>query len=155
MPEPKVGDPAPLFESVTDSGDKFSLSDALGKSNVVLYFYPKDFTAGCTKEACTFRDNWDKVNSLGATVIGISSDSADTHARFKKEHGLQFTLISDQGKHIRKMYGVDGRLIPPRVTFVIDRTGKIRNVFNSQMNVTKHVEEALVTLNAISKEAAS
>jgi len=155
MTELKVGDSAPLFESVTESGNKFSLADALGKSNIVLYFYPKDFTSGCTKEACTFRDNWDKVNSLGATVIGISSDSPDTHARFKKEHGLQFSLVSDQNKHIRKLYGVDGKFIPPRVTFVIDKSGKIRNVFNSQINVTKHVEEALLTLNGISKEAVS
>lgn len=151
----KVGDTAPLFESVADSGEKFSLADLIGKSNVVLYFYPKDFTAGCTKEACTFRDNWNKVNSLGATVIGISSDSPDTHSKFKKEHSLQFTLVSDQDKRIRKLYGVESRFIPPRTTFVIDRHGKIRSVFNSQVNVTKHVEESLRALEDISKEVAS
>jgi thioredoxin-dependent peroxiredoxin len=150
--ELKVGDTAPEFESTTESGEKFSLKESLGKSSVVLYFYPKDFTSGCTKEACTFRDNWDKVNALGAKVVGISSDSPETHARFKKEHNLQFTLVSDEDKHIRKLYGVDGRFIPPRVTFVVDRSGKIRNVFNSQINVTKHVEEALSSLDAISKE---
>jgi len=90
--ELKVGDTAPLFDSVTESGERFSLSNSLGKSIVVLYFYPKDFTAGCTKEACTFRDNWELATSLGATVVGISSDSPETHARFKREHGLQFTL---------------------------------------------------------------
>jgi len=151
----KVGDTAPLFESVKDSGEKFALTDLIGKSNVVLYFYPKDFTAGCTKEACTFRDNWDRVNSLGATVIGISSDSPDTHSKFKKEHSLQFTLVSDQDKRIRKLYGVESRFIPPRTTFVIDKQGKIRSVFNSQVNVTKHVEESLRALEDISKEVAS
>jgi thioredoxin-dependent peroxiredoxin len=150
--ELKVGDSAPSFESVTESGEKFSLSYSLGKSTVVLYFYPKDFTSGCTKEACTFRDNWDRVTSLGATVVGISSDSPETHARFKKEHGLQFTLVSDQDKGIRKLYGVDSRLIPPRVTFVIDKQGKIRSVFNSQVNITKHIEESLRTLDGLSKE---
>lgn len=151
----KTGDTAPQFESVTESGEKFSLGDLIGKANIVLYFYPKDFTAGCTKEACTFRDNWDKVNSLGATVIGVSSDSPDTHSRFKKEHNLQFTLVSDQDKRIRKLYGVESRLIPPRTTFVIDKQGKIRSVFNSQVNVTKHVEESLSALEGISKEVAS
>ena len=151
----KVGDRAPVFDSLTESGEKFSLSDQIGKSNVVLYFYPKDFTAGCTKEACTFRDNWDKVTSLGATIVGISSDSPETHSRFKKEHALPFALVSDQDKRIRKLYGVESHFIPPRTTFVIDKHGNIRNIFNSQVNVTKHVEEALRTLGEISKEVAS
>jgi thioredoxin-dependent peroxiredoxin len=148
----KDGDSAPLFESVTESGEKFSLADLIGKSNIVLYFYPKDFTSGCTKEACTFRDNWDKVTSLGAKIVGISSDSPETHSRFKKEHGLQFTLVSDQDKRIRKLYGVDGMFIPPRVTFVVDKHGKIRSIFNSQVNIAKHVEQSLQTLDGISKE---
>src|SRR5271166_5786026 len=136
----KVNDVAPVFDSVVETGEKFSLSDLLGKTNIVLYFYPKDFTMGCTKEACEFRDNWEKVTALGATVVGISSDSPDTHSRFKKEHSLQFTLISDQKKEIRKLYGVDGKFIPPRTTFVIDKQGRIRQVFDSQINITKHVE---------------
>lgn len=148
----KVDDTAPTFDSVTESGEKFSLAALIGKTNVVLYFYPKDFTAGCTKEACTFRDNWDKVTSLGATVVGISSDSPETHARFKKEKALPFTLVSDQDKQIRKLYGVDGHFIPPRTTFIIDKHGKIRNVFNSQTNISKHIEESLRTLDSISKE---
>jgi thioredoxin-dependent peroxiredoxin len=149
--ELKVGEDAPVFESVTETGEKFSLADLIGKTNVVLYFYPKDFTAGCTKEACTFRDYWDKVTELGAVIVGISSDSPETHSRFKKEHNLQFTLLSDKDKRIRKLYGAESRFIPPRVTFVIDRQGKIRNIFNSQINITKHIEEALQTLNDISK----
>ncbi len=148
----KENDMAPVFESFTETGEKFSLGDLLGKTNIVLYFYPKDFTMGCTKEACAFRDNWNKVISLGATIIGVSSDSPETHSRFKKEHSLQFTLLSDQNKDIRKLYGIDGMFIPPRTTFVIDKRGKIRHIFNSQLNVTKHVEEALATLDSISKE---
>jgi thioredoxin-dependent peroxiredoxin len=150
--ELKVGETAPVFDAVTDTGEKFSLSNLTGKTNVVLYFYPKDFTAGCTKEACSFRDNWDRVTSLGATVIGISADSPETHSKFRKEHSLPFTLVSDRDKRIRKLYGVDGMFIPPRTTFVIDKNGKIRSVFNSQLNVTKHIEEALRTLDVISKE---
>ena len=145
-----MGDDAPLFESVADDGSKFSLSDYIGKTNVVLYFYPKDFTPGCTKEACSFRDNWDRVLQLGATIVGVSSDSQEKHADFKKEYNLPFTLVSDHDKNIRKLYGVGGSfLIPSRVTFVIDKSGKIRNIFNSQLNVTKHVEQALSTLNQI------
>ncbi len=149
----KTLDDAPLFESITDAGEKFSLSDFRGKSNVVLYFYPKDFTMGCTKEACSFRDNWDRVTALGATVIGISADDPETHAKFKKEHSLQFTLVSDQNNGIRKLYGVEGRFIPSRITFVIDKRGKIRSIFNSQLNVTKHIENALESLDGISREA--
>ncbi|MGA2875277.1 MAG: peroxiredoxin [Nitrososphaerales archaeon] len=148
----KVNDAAPVFESVSDDGAKFSLSELIGKTNIVLYFYPKDFTMGCTKEACSFRDNWDKVLSLGATIVGISSDNPQTHAGFKKEHKLPFTLVSDEDKFIRKLYDVNGAILPQRVTFVIDKSGKIRNVFNSQLNTTKHVEEALKTLGEISGE---
>ena len=148
----KVNNMAPVFESVTETGEKFALVDMLGKTNIVLYFYPKDFTMGCTKEACAFRDNWNKVISLGSTIIGVSSDSPETHSKFKKEHSLQFTLLSDENKAIRKLYGIDSKFIPPRTSFIIDKRGKIRHIFNSQLNVTKHVEEALGTLDTISKE---
>ena len=151
----KVGDKAPLFESTADDGSKFSLSDLIGKTNVVVYFYPKDFTMGCTKEACAFRDNWDKIISLGATVLGISSDSVETHSRFKKEHSLQFILISDSDRNIRKLYGVDSRFLAPRTTFVIDKQGVIRSVFNSQLNISRHIEEALETLDSIAKIVSS
>ncbi len=148
----KVNDTAPVFESVADDGSKFSLTNLIGNKNIVLYFYPKDFTMGCTKEACSFRDNWDKVLSLGATVVGISSDNQETHANFKKEHNIPFSLVSDQNRSIRKLYGVTGTFIPQRVTFVIDKSWKIRNVFNSQFNISKHVDEALKTLREISSE---
>lgn len=145
----KISDKAPLFEATADDGSKFSLGNLIGKSNIVLYFYPKDFTSGCTKEACAFRDNWNIVLSLGATIIGVSSDDVETHAKFKKDHNIPFTLVSDRKKEIRKLYGVDSMFLPPRTTFVVDKDGVIRSVFNSQLNISKHVKEALSTLETI------
>lgn len=147
----KIGDQAPDFEAVAENGSKFVLADLIGKTNIVLYFYPKDFTLGCTKEACSFRDVWERAKALGATVVGVSSDSEETHTRFKREHNLQFTLVSDHDKSVRKLYGAIGSLIPPRITFIIDKSGKIRSIFNSQINITKHIEEALKTLEGISR----
>ena len=147
-----VNEKAPLFETTTDSGGHFSLLDETGKTNIVLYFYPKDFTLGCTKESCAFRDNWEKVLSLDATVYGISSDSVESHKAFKEENALPFTLLTDQNREIRRKYGIDGRFIPPRVTFVIDKRGLIRSIFSSQLNMSKHVENALAVLKVIESE---
>lgn len=143
------GDFAPDFEAYDQDGNKFRLSEEIKKSPIVLYFYPKDETPGCTTEACAFRDNWDRIKQLGAQVFGISSDSVEKHRRFREHHGLQFTLLSDPDSAIRKLYDVKGILIPPRVTFVIDRTGKIRHVYNSQLNPRGHVEEALGAIKKI------
>jgi peroxiredoxin Q/BCP len=145
----KVGDPAPLFEGVTDTGEPFRLGDHVGKRNVVVYFYPKDDTPGCTKEACAFRDSWDRITSTGALVVGVSSDSVDSHRDFKKKYNLPFTLVSDPKTKIREAYGVKGLLIPPRVTFVIDKKGRIVHVYNNQLNPEKHVEEALKALQTL------
>lgn len=145
----KVGDPAPLFEAPADSGETFRLADHVGKSFVVLYFYPKDDTPGCTREACAFRDSWDKIRALGAVVVGVSSDGVDSHRAFKAKHRLPFILVSDVGGKIRELYGVKRLLIPPRVTFVIDKKGRIAHVYNSQLNAEKHAEEALRALEAI------
>jgi peroxiredoxin Q/BCP len=147
----KEGDVAPSFEGVSDTGQKFSLGELIGKTNVVLYFYPKDETLGCTKEACGFRDEWEKLSSLDATVVGVSSDSPESHRRFKEHHKLQFTLVSDEKQQIRKKYGVASSFlpIPPRVTFVIDRSGRIARVFNSQLDFNRHVAEALRSLQSI------
>ena len=150
-----MNDPAPLFESVSEDGQKFSLSDLVGKSNIVLYFYPKDFTTGCTREACSFRDSFSKILSLGATVVGISSDNPETHREFKEKYGLQFVLLSDQDRSIRKLYGVDGRFLPPRATFVIDKNGKLVSIFNSQLSISKHVETAINALEKITSEVVS
>ena len=145
----KVGDKAPLFEGMADSGQKISLSSLVGSKNVVLYFYPKDDTPGCTTEACIFRDNWEKILSIDASVIGVSSQSVESHQAFKKKHSLPFPLVSDPDNEIRKLYGATGFLIPPRVTFVIDKQGVVRFIINSQLNITKHLSESLQTLESM------
>jgi peroxiredoxin Q/BCP len=114
----------------------------------VIYFYPKDDTTGCTIEACRFRDDFDSFRVTGAEVIGISDDSSESHHQFASKYGLPFTLLSDKGGTVRKLYGVKKLLgvIPGRVTFVIDRKGIVRHVFSSQSSPARHVEEALVGL---------
>ncbi|BDC17610.1 peroxiredoxin [Acidianus sp. HS-5] len=148
----KVGNKAPIFEGVTDNGDKISLEDFLGKSNIVLYFYPKDDTPGCTREACAFRDNWDLLKDYDVVVIGVSSDNVESHKRFKEKYKLPFILISDPDQRIRELYGAKGFILPDRVTFVIDKKGIIRHVYKSQLNPANHVNEALKTLEKIRKE---
>ena len=121
------------------------LSDYKGKKAVVLYFYPKDYSPGCTKEACAFRDSYEAFKDAGAEVIGVSSDSEESHGLFSLKLGLPFLLLSDEGGKIRELYGVPSSLglIPGRVTFVIDKDGVVRHVFSSQLNAEKHIEESL------------
>jgi len=141
----KVGDAAPEFDLTDAAGKRVRLSDFRGKRNVVLYFYPKDDTPGCTKEACSFRDSYQSFTDAGAEVIGVSSDDGASHQKFAEKFHLPFTLVSDTGGSVRKRYGVPATLglLPGRVTFVIDRDGIVRHVFNSQLQATKHVDEAL------------
>lgn len=157
--QPKVaaGDEAPDFELLDRSGRAVRLRDFRGKQPVVLYFYPKDDTPGCTKEACSFRDQYEDFQALGAEVIGVSSDSTESHARFVEKYSLPFRLLSDRGGRVRKAYGVPATfgLIPGRVTFVIDRLGMVRHVFNSQSQATRHVEEALETLRGLDEASAT
>ena len=129
-----------------------SLEDYIGTKPVVLFFYPKDDTPGCTKEACAFRDDYDQFEKLDAEVIGISSDSVESHRRFAKKHDLPFTLLSDEGKKVRRLYGVPNTfgLFPGRVTYVIDEEGVVRHIFSSQLGVEQHVAEALKALQSIS-----
>src|SRR5215470_17739362 len=119
----QAGDKAPDFTLPSQSGEPVRLSDRLGERVVVLYFYPKDETAGCTREACAFRDSYEVFAEAGAEVIGISSDSVESHAGFAGHHKLPFTLLSDKGGRVRKSYGVPATLglLPGRVTYVIDR----------------------------------
>jgi peroxiredoxin Q/BCP len=141
----QVGDKAPDFTLPSQSGEQVRLYDRLGEGVVVLYFYPKDNTSGCTAEACAFRDSHETFTDAGAEVIGVSSDSADKHASFAGQHNLPFTLLSDKGGKVRKSYGVPTVLgvIPGRVTYVIDRTGTVRLVFSSMTNIDQHVKDAL------------
>jgi peroxiredoxin Q/BCP len=148
----RVGDTAPDFTLPSQSGEEVSLRDFVGKKKVVvLYFYPKDDTPGCTKEACSFRDEYQRFGNLEAEVIGISSDSVKSHQRFVEKHGLPFVLLSDEGGEVRKLYGVPNTfgLFPGRVTYVIDEEGVVRHVFSSQLGVTRHVEQALKALEVI------
>jgi thioredoxin-dependent peroxiredoxin len=140
-----VGDQAPDFTLPSQSGEQVRLQDRIGQHVVVLYFYPKDNTSGCTAEACAFRDSHEVFTDAGAEVIGVSSDSVDKHAGFAGKHNLPFTLLSDAGGKVRKAYGVPATfgLIPGRVTYVIDRDGTVRHVFSSMTNIGKHVNDAL------------
>ena len=144
----QVGDAAPDFDLPDASGRRVRLSEFEGKRGVVLYFYPKDDTPGCTKEACSFRDSYEEFREAGAEVIGVSSDSAASHQGFARRHRLPFVLVADEGGEVRKRYGVPSTLglLPGRVTYVIDRAGIVRHVFNSQLQATKHVDEALASL---------
>lgn len=144
----KVGETAPDFSLLSQNVETVTLSKFRGHKNVVLYFYPKDDTPGCTVESCTFRDSYEAFTDIGAEVIGISSDSPESHRAFAQKHNLPFTLISDSDAKVRKTYGVPSTLglLPGRVTYVIDKAGVIRHIFNSQFNPKAHVDEALKVL---------
>ncbi len=146
-----VGDPAPDFALPDRSGRTVRLGDYRGQKAVVLYFYPKDDTPGCTKEACSFRDQYQDFQDAGAEVIGVSSDAEASHEKFAAKHRLPFVLLADRSGVVRKQYGVPATLglLPGRVTFVIDRQGIVRHVFNSQLQATRHVEEAIAALRAL------
>lgn len=145
----EVGGQAPDFTLPTQSGEMVSLRDFLEKNWVVLYFYPKDYTLGCTKEACSFRDHYKILQEAGAEVIGISSDSVESHGNFARDYNLHFTLLSDEGGKVRSLYGVPTTLglVPGRVTYIIDKEGIVQHIFNSQYNPQAHVQEALRILN--------
>jgi thioredoxin-dependent peroxiredoxin len=147
-----AGSKAPNFTLASQSGEMVNLKDFIGTKPVVLFFYPKDDTPGCTKEACAFRDDYDQFEKLDAEVIGISSDSVESHRRFAKKHDLPFTLLSDEVGQVRKRYGVRHSfgLFPGRMTYVIDEEGVVRHIFSSQLGVEQHVEEALKALQSIS-----
>jgi len=150
----KVEEKAPDFKLLSQMGDKVTLSEYFGKKNIVLYFYPKDESMGCTKEACKFRDAYDVFADLGAEVLGVSSQSVESHESFATHHGLPFILLSDERNEVRKMYGVPASLgiIPGRVTFIIDKKGMVRHIFSSQFQPEKHVQEALGVLRKLNEE---
>jgi thioredoxin-dependent peroxiredoxin len=149
----KVGDKAPDFTLPTQDGGNISLRDYAGEKTVVLYFYPKDNTPGCTKEACGFRDAYEDFKKAGAEVLGVSSDSEKSHQEFAGEYKLPFKLLADKDGALRKTYGVPSSkgVFPGRVTYVIDKTGVVRLVFNSQLEPGKHVTEALSVIKEFSK----
>jgi thioredoxin-dependent peroxiredoxin len=150
----KVGDKAPDFTLPSQMGDNVTLSEYFGKKSVILYFYPKDESLGCTKEACTFRDNYEELANLGAEVLGVSGQSVESHKSFATHYGLPFILLADVDNKVRDLYGVHSTMgiIPGRVTYIIDKKGIVRHVFVSQTQAQRHVEEAKKTLVEIDKE---
>ena len=150
----QVGDRAPAFSLPTQTGATVSLADFLGKSAIVLYFYPKDNSAGCTAEACSFRDNYEVFKEAGAEVIGVSADSEESHRQFASKNRLPFLLLSDTHGTVRKLYGVSALMgmLPGRVTFVIDKEGMVRHVFSDMLNAQRHITEALQVIQSIAQQ---
>jgi len=151
-----VGDVAPDFTLPDQSGTPVRLGDLVGRKTVVLYFYPKDETPGCTIEARAFRDSYEQFSAKDAQVLGVSSDSVQSHRRFARRHNLPFLLLSDRDGAVRRLYGVEKTLglLPGRVTYVIDQTGVVRHVYSSQLRATRHPREALMMLSALGGEGA-
>lgn len=146
-----AGDRAPDFTLEDQDGRRVSLADFRGRQPVVVYFYPKDDTPGCSKEACTFRDRYQAFVDAGAEVLGISSDPAASHQAFAAKHRLPFRLLADAGGEVRAAFGVPrtAGLLPGRVTYVIDRAGVIRHAFASQLAAARHVDEAIEGLRRL------
>ncbi|MCA9233927.1 MAG: peroxiredoxin [Planctomycetales bacterium] len=147
----KVGDPVPDFTVTTAGGESLQLSKLLAEKAVVLFFYPKDGTAVCTKEACSFRDSYAKFADAGVEVIGVSGDSDASHQAFAQQHGLPFHLVSDSDGRLRKLLGVPKTLgvLPGRVTYVIDRHGIVRHQFSAQLASDEHVRQALAAIGQL------
>ncbi len=146
--ELKVGDPAPDFTAASSAGGQVHLKDVIGQAPIVLYFYPKDDTPGCTKEACALRDDFPAFRKLNATVFGISYDTIGSHKKFIKKYNLPFALLSDSDHGIAKLYGADGLLFAKRMTFVIDKTGKIAWM-NPSVNPSTHSAELQAVLSKL------
>ncbi len=147
----QVGDKAPAFTLSNQDGKTIESSSFYGKQPIVIYFYPKNFTPGCTAEACSFRDHYEDFTDLGAAVIGVSNDTVSSHARFVKKHNLPFTMLADENGELRKTFNVKGNLlglIPGRETFVIDSDGIIQMRFDS-MQASTHITKALKMLKAL------
>lgn len=150
-----VGDVAPDFTLPDQTGTPVRLRALLGTKSVVLYFYPKDRTPGCTVEARAFRDNYEAFAAAGAEVIGVSSDSVASHRRFARRQDLPFLLLSDRAGTVRQLYGVEQTLgiVPGRVTYVIDPAGIVRHIYSSQLRVLRHPREALEAVRGIERPA--
>lgn len=147
-----VGSIAPDFTLPNQNDTPIRLRDLLDQQTAtVLFFYPKDNSAGCTAEACSFRDSYEVFKEAGAEVVGISDDSVTSHEDFISKHRLPYIILSDKGGKVREMYGLPTSLgfIRSRVTFVLDQSGTVRHVFNSQLRTNDHVTEALRIINQL------
>jgi thioredoxin-dependent peroxiredoxin len=144
--EIKLGSDVPVFSLPDQDGKIFNLKDYTGKKNLVIYFYPKDDTPGCTKEACSFRDQYRDFVDNNAMVIGISAQNPESHRKFISKYNLNFTLLCDEDGKVKNMFGAKnslGGLLPARITYVVNKQGKIIYIFSSQTEPAKHVDEAL------------
>ncbi|MCM8568091.1 peroxiredoxin [Gramella jeungdoensis] len=144
----EVGEKVPDITLSDQNGEDFSFEQLVGEKSFVVYFYPKNFTPGCTKEACSFRDSYQDFKELGAEVIGISADSQESHSKFADKYNLPYIFLSDEDKKAREAFGVKPNLLgllPGRETFVFDKSGKLLHKFNS-MNAGRHMPEALTVL---------
>ncbi len=150
----KVGDLIPDFSLPDQNGNLFDIRTVLGKKKLVIFFYPKDGSHGCTKEACYFRDLSDSFNEADAEIIGISGQSVESHKDFAEHYNLKYPLLSDTGNRIRKLFGVPAYglgMIPGRVTYIANKEGKVVYIFNSQVKVERHVDEALKVVLLLKK----
>ena len=146
MSKIQVGDIIPPFTLKDQDGNDFDISTLLGRKKLVIFFYPQDGSLNCTREACYFRDLSDIFEEADAVVIGISSQPVESHKEFAEKNRLRYTLLSDTGNTVRKLFGVPGKvfgLIPGRVTYVADRTGRVVYIFDSQTETQRHADEAL------------
>ena len=142
----KIGDVIPRFALKDQYGNLFDISTYLGKKKLVIFFYPQDGSLNCTREACYFRDIRDLFDEADAIIVGISSQSVESHKEFAEKNKLNYTLLSDNENTVRKLFDVPGRvfgLIPGRVTYVADRSGKVVYIFDSQTEAQRHVDEAI------------
>ncbi len=142
----QIGDNCPAFSLPDSQGKQIHVNEYLGQKILVLFFYPKDDTPGCTKEACAFRDAYADFIELGCEVFGISSDASQSHQAFQQKHQLPYPLLSDAQKKVRRLFGVPASLfglLPGRVTYIVGLDGKIAGIFNSQTNPVGHINEAL------------
>jgi len=145
----KEGDTAPDFTLQSETGDFIKLSGYKDKSAVVLYFYPKDFTSGCTKQACNFRDNISGIQDQNAVVLGVSVDNAESHKKFKEEYKLNYTLLADTAKEVSKMYsGLKESGLSNRVTFIIDKSGIIKKIYRN-VDVNENYKEIIEFLKSL------
>lgn len=148
----KIGDKCPAFSLPNQDGEMVSIYDLIGSKIVVLYFYPKDNTWGCTKQACSFQENQNQFEDLQCEIVGISSDSVLSHKTFAEAYQLKFTLLSDIQDEARRKFGVPKSffgLIKGRVTYIIDKSGIVQGIFNSQINSVKHISEAIKMVNLL------
>jgi peroxiredoxin Q/BCP len=148
----EAGSSLPSFMLPDQDGNMVDINTLVGKKNMVIYFYPKDDSPGCTKEACYFRDQYEVFKQADALIIGISGQSVESHRKFADKYKLEYTLLSDKGNKVRKLFGVPANFfgaLPGRVTYICDKNGKIVYVFNSQTQATRHVDEALRILRSL------